>query len=85
VANIGMSRLAALILIVRPLCLRNETRRADNGARQTIRLTGRHCSGFITLKLFVLRPGKAVLNAPKCRYSRLYRAGVFVFVVSQSI
>jgi hypothetical protein len=28
---------------------------------------------------------KAARNAPKCHYSRLYRAGVFVFVVAQPI
>jgi len=35
----------------------------------------------------VLRPGgkKAARNAPKCHYSRLYRAGVFVPVVAQPI
>src|SRR5262245_34804812 len=29
--------------------------------------------------------GKAARNAPKCHYSRLYRAGVFVSVVAQPI
>jgi hypothetical protein len=35
----------------------------------------------------VLRPGgkKAARNAPKCHYSRLYCAGVFVPVVAQPI
>jgi len=36
-------------------------------------------------KHFVLRPGKAARNVPKCHYSCLYRSGVFVFVVAQPI
>jgi len=61
--------------------------RLDTRTRQRVSPAGRHCSSFITLKLFVFRSGriKAVRNDPKCQYSRLYRAGVCVPVVAQPI
>jgi len=48
---------------------------------------GRHCSSFIPLRLFVLRPGKKKVarNAPKRYSSRLCCVGVFVLVVAQPI
>ena len=48
---------------------------------------GRHCSSFTTLRLSLLRPRrkKAARNAPKCHYSRLCRAGVFVPMVARPI
>src|SRR5437016_1732410 len=59
----------------------------DTRARQKVGPAGRRCSSFITLKFFVLRSGctKAARNAPKCHYSRLNRARVFVFVMAQPI
>jgi hypothetical protein len=44
-------------------------------------------SSSITLRLSVLRPGRkaAARDDPKCHYSRLYRAGIFVLVVAQPI
>jgi hypothetical protein len=61
--------------------------RLDTRARQGVNHAARHWSSFLRLKLFVLRSGttKAARNAPKCHYSRLYRAGLFVPVVAQPI
>jgi hypothetical protein len=45
-------------------------------------------SSFITLRLSsVLLPGrkKAARNDPKCHHPRVYRAGLFVFVVAQQV
>jgi hypothetical protein len=39
----------------------------------------------IALRLFCVRDLKKARNASKRHYSRLYRAGVFVFVVPQPI
>ena len=61
--------------------------RLATSARQNGGAGGRRCSSFTTLRLSMLRPGrkKAARNAPKCHYSRLYRAGGIVRVVAQPI
>jgi hypothetical protein len=54
----------------------------DTRAGQKVGPADRHCSPFITLRVSsVLLPG----NDPKCHYPGVYRVGVFVFVVAQSI
>ena len=60
--------------------------RLGTRARQKVGPAGHHTSWFTTLGLLCCGlAGKAARNAPKCHYSCLHRASVFVSVVAHPI